>query len=277
MFNLRRRSFLAFCCLAATAGLAQTAPVPSKVSIDSPSELPGLVWNDALNVASAPWGWDSDAWLCAALGTASVLGTALVLDNPVHRAVLRNDSPSLHRWANNLAPIGNEYSFVAAGGFYVYGLVARDAETRATGADTLSALLITGASLIPLKYGLGRARPDDNLGNHSFKPLSSRDSFASAHTAFAFTAAAAITEHYSDTWVQVTAYGLATAAGLSRLEQNVHWTSDVLAGALIGTTIGKLVTRMNQKQRFGKNGRVKLVVEPILGLGYQGVRMGMIF
>ena len=65
--------------------------------------------------------------------------------------------------------------------------------------------------------------------------------------------------------------------GLSRLEQNVHWSSDVLAGALIGTTLGKVVTRLNQKKRFGKTSQVRLNVEPILGLGYQGVRMSMIF
>ena len=280
MSCLSNRIFLASCLLTASVGFAQTTPatpVNPRVDVDSPSEFPGLVWDDGLDVVSSPWRWSSEDWSQVAWGTAAVLGTALVLDKPVQKAILRNNSPFLMRWANNLAPIGSEYSFIAAGGCYVYGLITRDDEVRATGADALSAMVIAGAALVPLKYGFGRARPDDNQGAFSFKPLSSQDSFASAHTTFAFAAAAALTEHYSEPWVQVTAYGLATAVGLSRLEQNVHWSSDVLAGALIGTTLGKVVTRLNQKKRFGKTSQVRLNVEPILGLGYQGVRMSMIF
>ena len=280
MFSPCNRMFLATCLLTASAAFAQTppaAPVSPRADLDSPSEFPGLVWDDALMVASSPWRWSHEDWTQAAWATAAVLGTALVLDKPIQKAIVRDDSPFLRRWANNLAPIGNEYSFIAAGGCYLYGLVSNDAEARSTGVDALSAMLITGAALVPLKYGLGRARPEDNQGAFSFKPLSSQDSFASAHTAFAFTAAAALTEHYTEPWVQYTAYGVATLVGLSRLEQNAHWTSDVLAGALIGTTLGKLVTRMNQKRRFGKDGQVRLQVEPILGLGYQGVRMAMTF
>ena len=62
-----------------------------------------------------------------------------------------------------------------------------------------------------------------------------------------------------------------------RLEQNQHWTSDVLAGAILGTTLGKLVTRLNQRKRFGQQGQYQFTLDPQLGLGYQGVRMALKF
>lgn len=280
MFSHCAPKLLSVCLLTAGPAFAQapSAHPLEKNSIDLPLQLPGLVLDDAVGTVSSPWRWDSGDWSRLALGTAAVVGTAILLDRPVQKAILRNGSESLTRWSNNLAPIGNQYSFLAAGGFYAYGLLARNDEVRATGADTLAAMAVAGLALIPLKYGVGRARPDANLGDRSFKPLgTNRDSFPSGHTTFAFTAAAAITEHYPETWVQVTAYGLATLTGLARVEQNVHWTSDVLAGALIGTTIGKLVTRMNQRRRFGQQSKVRFVLEPDLALGYQGLRAGLVF
>ena len=274
MFTATAHRFLAACLITALPALAQAPP---RETIDQPLQLPELLLNDTMGVVSSPWRWTPEDWSRLAIGSAAVLGTAMLLDRPVQKAVVRDPNAFLTRWSNNLAPIGNKYSFVAAGGFYVFGLIAKDDEARATGADTLASLGVTGLALIPLKYGIGRARPDENLGARSFKTLSSRDSFPSGHTAFAFAAAAAFTEHYSETWVQVTAYGLATLTGLSRMEQNVHWASDVVAGALIGTTIGKLVTRMNQTRRFGQQSRVRFVLEPALGLGYQGLRAGLIF
>jgi len=278
MSNPRARLLLSACLLTTAPAFAQEPAAPEfRKTVDLPLQLPGLLLDDALGVASAPWRWGTEDWSRLALGSAAVVGTALLLDRPVRKAIQRHDGPTLARWSNNLEPLGSTYSILAAGGFYAYGWLAKDAEARATGADALSAMAISCVVLIPVKYAVGRARPDENLGPNSFKPLGSRASFPSRHTTVAFTAAAVLTEHYAETWVQVAAYGLATAAGLARMGQDVHWTSDAVAGALIGTAVGKLVTRMNQRMRFGKQAGFRLVVEPELGLGYQGVRMGLTF
>jgi membrane-associated phospholipid phosphatase len=281
MSNLRTRTFLAAFLLAGSAAVAQTpapaAPEPERTTVDRPTQLPALVWGDALAVASSPWRWAPEDWNRLAWGSAVVVGTALLLDRPVHNAVSRNNDGSYARWGNNLEPIGIRGSLAAGGALYIYGLAAKDGEARATGADVLTSMAIAGVIMVPLKYGLGRARPDDNLGSTSFKPFSSRDSFPSGHTTFAFTAAAAITEHYSEPWVQVTAYGLATLTGLSRMALNVHWASDVVAGALLGTTVGKAVSRINQRKRHSQQSKVRFILEPAVGLGYQGLRAGLVF
>jgi membrane-associated phospholipid phosphatase len=273
MLNLRILSMLGAGLLAASPVLGQ-APAES---VDAPSQLPLLVWEDATGAATAPWRCSSDDWTQVAIGAGAVLGTALLLDRPIQRSLQRHDSSSLHHLADHIAPIGNEYSFIVAAGFYAAGYLNHDSEAQAAGADAFSSLLVATVALVPLKYGFGRATPNDGLGSDSFKPLSSRDSFPSGHTTWAFTAAAAFTEHYSEPWVQVTAYGLAGLVGLARLEQNQHWTSDVVAGALLGTTIGKVVTRLNQHKRFGQHDQVRFSLEPELGMGYQGIRMALKF
>lgn len=277
------RTLFALCLAAGLPCLAAGDPGPAgpvqapASPVDAPLQLPLLVWEDGIGVASAPWRASEEDWHHVALGAAAVLGTALLLDRPVQKALQRHDSPSLHRWADHLAPIGNTYSFLFAGGLYAAGYLGKDGEVQAAGADTLSSLLVATAVLVPLKYGFGRATPADDLGASSFKPFSSRDSFPSGHTAWAFAAAAAFTEHYSEPWVQAAAYGLAGLVGLSRLEQNQHWASDVLAGALVGTTVGKLVPHLNQRKRFGSQAKYRFTMEPQLGLGYQGVRMALVF
>jgi membrane-associated phospholipid phosphatase len=257
-------------------GLPIFAQAPAE-RVDAPMQFPALVWEDGVGVASSPWRCSPEDWTQVALAAGAVVGTALILDHPIQRALQRHDSASLHRWADNLAPIGNTYSFVIAGGLFAAGYLGQDGEAQAAGADALSSLIVATAVLVPFKYGFGRATPADGEGNSSFKPFSSQDSFPSGHTTWAFTAAAAITEHYTEPWVQVTAYGLATLVGLARLEQNQHWTSDVLAGAILGTTLGKLVTRLNQRKRFGQQGQYQFTIDPQLGMGYQGVRMALKF
>jgi membrane-associated phospholipid phosphatase len=52
-----------------------------------------------------------------------------------------------------------------------------------------------------------------------------------------------IADRYPDTkWF---AYGFAGCVSLSRIYEDAHWTSDVLMGALVGYTVGKLTLRYN--------------------------------
>ena len=61
--------------------------------------------------------------------------------------------------------------------------------------------------------------------------------------------ASVIASHYDQRWVDVGAYGIAALVGYVRMTHDAHYLSDVVAGAVIGTTIGKLVVRTNQRAR----------------------------
>lgn len=70
-----------------------------------------------------------------------------------------------------------------------------------------------------------------------------RRSFPSGHTATAFVTATMLHKEYGTTvspWFSVGGYTIAAGVGLSRVMNNKHWVSDILAGAGIGILAGEL-------------------------------------
>ena len=100
----------------------------------------------------------------------------------------------------------------------------------AMGGASLRALLYVQATVLPIKLGVGRERPDG----------SNRRSFPSGHTANSFALAEVFRSGYG--WkVGAPLYGLGILTALGRMEENVHHLSDVIAGAAIGIVIGRSV------------------------------------
>ena len=77
-----------------------------------------------------------------------------------------------------------------------------------------------------LKYSVRRLRPDGSRYN----------SFPSGHTATSFMTATMLHKEYGwrSPWFSIGAYTVATVTGVSRVLNNRHWMSDVVAGAAIG-------------------------------------------
>jgi PAP2 superfamily len=48
--------------------------------------------------------------------------------------------------------------------------------------------------------------------------------------------------------VPVLSYTLATCVGYARVNDRAHWASDVIAGGLVGTLIGRTVVRRHQRE-----------------------------
>lgn len=59
--------------------------------------------------------------------------------------------------------------------------------------------------------------------------------------------------------VGIPAYAVASYVGVSRLQENAHHTSDVVAGATIGYIVGRTVTR---HRKGGRLSRVNWMVAP---------------
>jgi undecaprenyl-diphosphatase len=89
-----------------------------------------------------------------------------------------------------------------------------------------------------VKLAVRRGRPELD-GLPPLTPTVSRLSFPSAHATTSFAAARAYRE-VAPAWALYTA---ATAFALSRPYLGVHYPSDVLAGAVLGTTFGELARR----------------------------------
>jgi len=112
-----------------------------------------------------------------------------------------------------------------------------------------------------IKYLAGRSRPSQAPDDpDEFRVLSGRSAFPSGHTTVAFSLASGIDHETTARWVPFVVYPLAGIVGWSRLRDNRHWASDVLAGALVGTwTTHKFQVMVNG---HGQPARLSLDVAP---------------
>lgn len=98
-----------------------------------------------------------------------------------------------------------------------------------------------------LKYAVKRERPFVQYPND----IEKRDhvgalSFPSGHTTAAFATATALSLSYKKWYVTAPAYAYAGFVGYSRMRLGVHFPSDVLVGALIGTGCGLLTWQLDK-------------------------------
>jgi membrane-associated phospholipid phosphatase len=165
---------------------------------------------------------------------------------------------------------GVQYAAGVVGGFYLAGVLADDQKALQVAQDGISASLIASGIVTPaIKLVAGRSRPRDDRGIYSFKPFSNvNSSFPSGHTTEAFAVASVVANHYEEAWVTCTAYSIASLVGLARTYHHAHFASDVLAGAMIGTWVGKSVVAHNADLR-----RENLVLLPDFSQGLIGVRI----
>ena len=228
---------------------AETPPLPLR-------DYPRLWWDDAGSILTAPARWDSQDWLCFSADSAAVVGTAALLDRSLRDWTQRHTRSSWEKTVNHFETLGSTGSFVVIGGFYLEGLVRNDPQAENTAGDALSASIVAAGIITPLlKEATGRSRPVAHQGLHHFKPFSGAASFPSGHVTQAFAVASVVAAHYDSVWVDGLAYAAAGLVGLARMDHNAHFASDVLAGAMIGTVVGRTSVRMGDEERKGVAGK----------------------
>jgi len=120
---------------------------------------------------------------------------------------------------------------------------------------------IMGGIVQSMKFSIKELRPDktDEL------------SFPSGHTATAFTNASVLFFEYKEAniWYASSGYLFAAATGFLRIANNKHYTSDVLAGAGIGTAVGLAVSYWSpfKSLTLGKN-KTHSLIYPQIGTNY---------
>jgi membrane-associated phospholipid phosphatase len=134
---------------------------------------------------------------------------------------------------------------------FVVGRATGNRRVQSVGADLVHAQVVASIMTHSLKLGVRRRRPDNG-----------RFSFPSGHSSSTFANATVLHRHFG--WkVAVPAYGLATYVAASRLQENSHYTSDIIFGAAIGLAAGRTVT-------VG-HGRGALTLAPVAGPGVAAV------
>ena len=91
------------------------------------------------------------------------------------------------------------------------------------------------------KFLFGRSRPEDGKGAWTYDPFTPGASFYSGHATMAFARATALSEEMNNTYATVALYSFASLTAVSRVYDDRHWLSDIVAGAVLGVTSAKFV------------------------------------
>ena len=196
----------------------------------------------------------ADAWL--ALGSGVAVAGAAGLDRRLE--VARRGSGT--RASRDLATVARQFGEpIDLGAVLIVGYLSARTLHRwdwsASFVRVGGSMAVAAAATGALKLLVGRYRPFESPhDSHRFAPFSGHASFPSGHVTLAFAAAAAVDRETSVGWVPWVAYPLAATVCWSRVRDDEHWTSDVVAGAAIGYWVSLKTDRMLRRLRVGERG-----------------------
>ncbi len=206
---------------------------------------------DSYAIVTAPAHWAAPDWERFG-GVVLVVGGLMLADKKIDQEMQQNRSHFTDRVSNATTRFGGGLGPQVGVGFLLTGYVIRDWNVREIGRETLEAGFLAGLLGRVFKQGFGRERPFESNGETRFRFGSSHDSFPSGHATEAFSVASVIAMR-SKGWVLPTvAYAAATLVCFDRVNDHVHFASDVVAGAVLGTAIGRFIVARHRRAREEK-------------------------
>ena len=252
------------------ASYSQTTPIEDSVEIASlsgnePSQrrapLPGLWDTIQRDVADMPGDlWRDTKKVYASAPNLLILGLtyggSLAVqetgpDDTVEAGLHHHDIFS--DGANEgFGALGNPAThFVLAGAWYLVGQQTQNEKTYNAGKKLFSALIINGVSTM-----VGQAASWDDAPNDQW------GTFPSGHTSSTFCFASVMHQEYGPL-VGLPLYGLGALVATERLDDDEHYLSDVLMGAVLGMVVGHSVAADKPLELFG--GQVLPWADPYAG------------
>jgi membrane-associated phospholipid phosphatase len=241
------------CAIVLSAGLSAHAQTPLASPSPTPqaSRTPTLesqFFRNVLRDQGAIWtspfrlhGRDAH-WLAPlGLGTAALIATDRRTGDEVAESHGQLNASRIVSYAGSGYGVGG-----IAATFYLFGRAKHDERARETGLLGAEALIDSAIVVTALKEITQRRRPLAATDRGDF--FDGGSSFPSGHSIEAWSLAAVIANEYRDhRWVQVSAYGIASAVSLARFAGSKHYLSDVLVGSAAGYGIGRYVYRTHHR------------------------------
>ena len=190
---------------------------------------------------TAPVRWDEEDWLYFG-GALLAIGAAHQFDDKVRDHFATGSKALLNGGEDNnsLRDAAPTVALIAGTGLYAAFLDDHDGYRETW--SLVEAAGFSGATAEVLGYAVGRERPDATTSPNEWRK--GGDSFPSLHTTVAFAVGTVFAESGNDEyrWIRrIIGYGIASATGYVRVNENVHWLSDSVAGAALGIATARFV------------------------------------
>ncbi len=150
--------------------------------------------------------------------------------------------PTFKFVTNSVSPIGLGAPLIVTS----IGFIQNDKSLKNKGYYIGATLLTSAVLTTTLKFAIDRDRPFVTYPDIQKLTGAGSPSFPSGHTSEAFATATSISLAFPKWYVIAPSFLWASAAGYSRMHLGVHYPSDVLVGALIGSGSAWLCHELNK-------------------------------
>jgi membrane-associated phospholipid phosphatase len=175
------------------------------------------------------------------------IGALIASDHWISQQV--PDRPSQLKRSLNISDYAAYSMAGVAGGAFLWGKITKNDRLRETGFLAGEAAVNSLGVNSLFKITTQRPRPYQDEGRGTF--FQGGSSFASDHSALAWSVASVVAHEYPGPMTKVLAYGLASAVTMTRITSKQHFASDAVIGSLLGWYFGREVYQSHHDPQLG--------------------------